>query len=136
MPKQKTYKYRCSNCGHKTESDSHLRPDHCGIMMSASGREDKRAKLKHPMQPFADDGNDIVRFKQNKIVRFLLDNGPYDVNQLAIMTFSREDREQFAQLIGYSVCGFGELGYTRKKTWKKLMRKYDAYTKKNIPSDE
>ena len=27
------------------------------------------------------------------------------------MPFSDEDREQFAQLIGYSVSGFGELSY-------------------------
>lgn len=68
------------------------------------------AKATHPMQPLVLDGQ-VVRFKQNKIVRFLLDAGPYDMNKLACMPFSDEDREQFAQLIGYSVSGFGELGY-------------------------
>jgi hypothetical protein len=38
------------------------------------------------------------------------------MNSLAVMTFSREDREQFAQLIGYSVSGFGELSYCSKKS--------------------
>jgi hypothetical protein len=33
------------------------------------------------------------------------------MNDLALMPFSNEDREQFAQLIGYSVSGFGELPY-------------------------
>lgn len=50
-----------------------------------------------------------VRFKENSIVRFLLDGGPFDLNMLARMPFSVEDREQFAQLIGYSLEGFGEL---------------------------
>ncbi len=56
-----------------------------------------------------DDG--VVRFRENKIVRFLLDAGPFDMNQLAMMPFGQEDYEQFAQLIGYSVSEFGELSY-------------------------
>ena len=63
------------------------------------------------MQPVETDSNGIIRFKSNEIVRFLLDDGPFDMNQLALMTFSNEDRMQFAQLIGYSVCGFGDLDY-------------------------
>lgn len=45
----------------------------------------------------------MVRFKANAIVRHLLDAGPFDMNQLAMMKFPREDREQFAELIGYSL---------------------------------
>jgi hypothetical protein len=74
---------------------------------------------KHPIQPLEKDDRDIVRFKENKIVRFLLDAGPYDLNQLAAMPFSQEDREQFAQLIGYSLCGFGELSYVSDETYNK-----------------
>lgn len=74
----------------------------------------------HPMQPTYYDENETVRFKHNAIVRFLLDAGPFDMNQLAAMNFSREDREQFAQLIGYSVGGFGELSYVRSKTYKRI----------------
>ena len=66
---------------------------------------------KHPMQPVFLDKDKVVRFKSNRIVRFLLDAGPFDLNKLALMEFRKEDREQFAQLIGYSVCGFGELEY-------------------------
>jgi hypothetical protein len=66
---------------------------------------------KHPMQPIVLDDDGIARFKGNAIVRFLLDRGPITLNDLALMNFSDEDREQFAQLIGYSVCGFGELSY-------------------------
>jgi hypothetical protein len=67
--------------------------------------------------------DDVVRFKQNAIVRFLLDAGPFDMNQLALMTFSDEDREQFAQLIGYSVSGYGELSYVRDESVNKADRR-------------
>jgi hypothetical protein len=62
----------------------------------------------------------VERFKENKIVSYLLDAGPIDMNALAIMRFSNEDREQFAQLIGYSVCGFCELSYVSEDTKNKL----------------
>lgn len=68
------------------------------------------ARKKHPAQPVVWDGK-VARFKANEIVRFLLDAGTHDMNTLAMMPFSREDREQFAQLIGYSVSGAGELSY-------------------------
>jgi len=66
---------------------------------------------KHPIQPLEKDAHGILRFKQNAIVRFLLDSGPNDMNKLAMMPFSQEDRQQFAQLIGYSLCGYGDLSY-------------------------
>ena len=64
------------------------------------------------MQPIYLDEHGTARFKENGIVRYLLDAGPFDMNQLAVLPFSDEDREQFAQLIGYSLSGFGELHYT------------------------
>ncbi len=65
----------------------------------------------HPMQPVRIDDGGTVRFKENAIVRWLLDSGRVDMNFIAVTPFSDEDREQFAQLIGYSVSGFGELSY-------------------------
>lgn len=50
---------------------------------------------KHPIQPIYTDENNTLRFKKNAIVSFLLDNGGYDLNKLAAMDFSSEDREQF-----------------------------------------
>ena len=67
----------------------------------------------HPMQPLEMDDDNIVRFKKNAIVTYLLDAGQFDMNDLAVIPFSAEDREQFAQLIGYSVSGFGDLSYAR-----------------------
>jgi hypothetical protein len=71
---------------------------------------------KHPMQPFYLDEHDTLRFKRNAIVRFLLDAGQFDMNAIARMQFSDEDREQFAQLIGYSYGGFCELSYVSNET--------------------
>lgn len=65
----------------------------------------------YPMQPLYRDPDGTVRFQTNAIVRFLLDAGPFDLNMLAKVPFSDEDRAQFAQLIGYSVSGWGELSY-------------------------
>jgi hypothetical protein len=62
--------------------------------------------MKHPMQNI-----EHGRFVKNKIVEYLLDNGGIDMNQLAVLDFSDEDSEQFAQLIGYSVSGYQSLSY-------------------------
>ena len=60
-------------------------------------------------QPILLDEHGTPRFKGNKIVRFLLDAGPFDMNKLRMMPWSEEDYSEFCQLIGYSVSGFGEL---------------------------
>jgi hypothetical protein len=65
---------------------------------------------KHPIQPLVDN-HGTLRFKENAIVRHLLDHGGIDMNKLAMLPFENEDRVQFAQLIGYSLSGFGELSY-------------------------
>lgn len=68
-------------------------------------------ELPHPIQPIVLAPSGIYRFKQNAIVRFLLDAGPFDMNVLACGQYSDADREQFAQLIGYSVESFCDLSY-------------------------
>jgi len=65
----------------------------------------------HPMQPVIRDEDGVFRFKKNAIVCALLDTGTLDMNKIGWMNFSREDREQFAQLIGYSLDGASELQY-------------------------
>lgn len=42
------------------------------------------SKPEHPMQPLLKDEHGVLRFKANKIVRFLLDAGPFDMNALAV----------------------------------------------------
>ncbi len=79
--------------------------------------KDERDSLSHPHQPLGQDEDGVIRFKQNKIVRFLLEMGQFDMNKLAMMNFSNEDRTQFAQLIGYSRSGFGDLSYVSDEAW-------------------
>ncbi len=66
---------------------------------------------KHPMQPLVRHRDGTVRFKRNRLVEYLLDNGGIDMNKLAMLKFSAEDRQQFAQLIGYSIDGYMDLSY-------------------------
>ena len=72
---------------------------------------------RHPVQPLEKDTDGTLRFKKNAIVKFLLDAGPFDMNQLGYMNWSNEDREQFAQLIGYSLSGFSSLSYVSEETF-------------------
>ena len=89
--------------------------------------KDSRDALPHPMQPVGLDNKNRPRFKENKIVRHMLDlltdRGLFDLNQVARMvgngSFSEEDQIQLAQLIGYSVGGFGELPYVPDDVFEK-----------------
>lgn len=66
--------------------------------------------MKHPMQAIIlKDG--VARFQSNAIIEHLFDTGAIDLNKLATMGFSKEDHMQLAQLMGYSVSGFGDLSY-------------------------
>jgi hypothetical protein len=64
----------------------------------------------------------VARFKANRIVALLLDTGKLNLNDLARMEFSDEDRMQLAQLIGYSVSGYGELSYVSDASYAKAQR--------------
>lgn len=69
---------------------------------------------RNPMQPLIKDGDRGIRFKENAIVRQLLDFATergMGLNELHGMPFTQDDRTQFAQLIGYSLNGFHELSY-------------------------
>lgn len=68
--------------------------------------------MKHPMQKIENG-----RFVENEIVRWILENGGLNLNDIAMRIFSQEDREQFAQLIGYSVSGWGSLSYVSEESY-------------------
>ncbi|MFA5937456.1 MAG: hypothetical protein WC822_06300 [Candidatus Paceibacterota bacterium] len=61
------------------------------------------------MQKLERDDYGTIRFRENKIVRYLLDAGGLDLNKLAIVPFTKVDWAQFYQLIGYSVSGYCDL---------------------------
>ncbi len=87
-------------------------------------------KIEHPMQPIVWAKDGVIRFKPNPIVQYILDRGGVDLNDIAVKGFKREDEEQFAQLIGYSVSGFGDLSYARKTTVAKADKIADAMARK------
>jgi hypothetical protein len=64
------------------------------------------------------DKNGTERFIENPVVRYLLDNGKIDLNQIAVAYQTGklggvEDAQrayaEFNMMLGYSVCGFEEL---------------------------
>lgn len=78
--------------------------------------------VRHPMQPLVLDAEGVVRFKDNSIVRYMLEagriGGRFDLNSIVgwCGDFSQEDLEQFYQLIGYSVSDYGGLSFIRPET--------------------
>lgn len=68
-------------------------------------------KSLHPMQAIAKDNLGTIRFRRNQIIDYLYSKGLFDLNALAVMEFDKADRIQIAQLLGYSVSGFGDLPY-------------------------
>lgn len=75
--------------------------------------------MSQPMQEVIIAHDGVIRFKENAVVRYLLDNGGIDMNHLACRNFPKEDREQFAQLIGYSVSGYADLSYVSDESYAK-----------------
>lgn len=83
----------------------------------------------HPMQPIVVAQDKVIRFKANKVVRWLVDlmseghvkadGRPFNLNNIAthvqLAGWDPEEAEQFWQLMGYSVSGYGELSFIRRK---------------------
>jgi hypothetical protein len=85
------------------------------------------------MQPVVLDVDGRPRFRENAIIRYIVDHaadvvhpgspaidpntgkpyhqGKLDLGKLSMIDFPQEDMEQFAQLMGYSVSGYHELSY-------------------------
>lgn len=76
--------------------------------------------MKHPMQPIYEDDRGVVRFVPNKIIAYLHERGVIDLNAIGMMFRNDpDDQMQLAQLIGYSVSGFGDLSYADPKVTKR-----------------
>jgi uncharacterized alpha/beta hydrolase family protein len=74
----------------------------------------KELRERAPMQPIING-----RFKENKIVSYCLDNKT-NMNDIAMQDFTVEDRQQFAQLIGYSLGGFSTLSYVTDECYDRV----------------
>lgn len=84
--------------------------------------------MKNPIQPIIKDENGVLRFKKNSIVAFLIDwstKRGIGMNELALMGFSNDDRQQFAQLIGYSLSGYSELSYVDDISYNTVIEIYE-----------
>lgn len=84
------------------------------------GAEPVTTAYKLPMQPLAIDAHGTLRFKENPIVRKLLDYSTehgYGLNEIALDEFEAEDQMQLAQLIGYSLSGYGTLSYVTDESY-------------------
>lgn len=82
-------------------------------------------ELMHPVQPLYIDEHGTLRFKRNPIVRDMLDLGKNDLNTLSMKNFSPEDWEQFIQLIGYSLSGFGDYDCATDRVYSKAKEEFD-----------
>lgn len=72
---------------------------------------------RHPMQPVVIAADGCARFKENKIVRDLLELASkhgMDLNQICIKGYEPDDYAQLMELIGYSVSGYGDLDRSRR----------------------
>lgn len=79
-----------------------------------------------PDQPLFEDEDGVTRFQPNAIVNYLLSwtrARGLGLNELAEMDFPIADREQLAQLIGYSWDGFQDLSYVRDSTISRIAEK-------------
>ncbi|HHA1715863.1 hypothetical protein [Enterobacter kobei] len=84
------------------------------------GAEPVTTAYKLPMQPLVIDAHGTLRFKENPIVRKLLDYATehgYGLNEIALDEFEAEDQMQLAQLIGYSLSGYGTLSYVTDESY-------------------
>ena len=83
-------------------------------------------RVRPPIQPLyvcPIDGR--LRFQPNLLVQHLLDHGGLDMNALSRVDVPRSDREQFAQLIGYSHHGFGTLSYATDRVFDTALERFE-----------
>lgn len=85
--------------------------------------------MKHPLQPLYVTESGVLRFHQNKIVSDMLDfstSHGFGLNEIACRQYSQDDRIQFAQLIGYSHSGFGDLSYVDDQSYLVALDVYES----------
>lgn len=101
----------------------------------AAREEDGGDGMKRPSQRLIIDAHGIVRFKANSIIRYLIDSGKIDLNAIAAHPFPREDRVQFLQLMGYSLCGFGEHDYVTDRDYEAAQESASKRVKKKMGAE-
>jgi hypothetical protein len=81
-----------------------------------------------PMQPIYLDENGTPRFRNNAIVRRLIDEKIFSLQDIAawLEDVPVEDVEQFWQLLGYSISGYGDLSFVRPEILARVNAKAKA----------
>jgi hypothetical protein len=85
------------------------------------GLYEKVLNRPQPMQPIeilrvAGSNDYRARFRPNAIVKRLFEAGHFELNVVQYMDVPVADREQFWQLLGYSIDDFGALSWVRQET--------------------
>ena len=78
--------------------------------------------MKFPIQPIQLDTHGTARFAKNRIVDDLLKFATargFGLNQIALGDYADNEHMQLAQLIGYSVGGYGDLSYASEESVQK-----------------
>jgi hypothetical protein len=85
---------------------------------------ERKERPELPLQPLAPDGDGVVRFVQNPLVRHMYDEGRragvFDLNRLASLpAVSRAEFAQLLQLLGYSLSGYEENSMVSAVEWER-----------------
>ena len=105
-------------------------------MKKSRSKETMKKSDPPPMQPVVEDAHGTLRFRENALIRYIVDHAgdgvhpgaqpvpgipgtsaidpsadKPDIGELMSMDFPQADKEQFAQLMGYSVAGYHELSF-------------------------
>ena len=73
------------------------------------------------MREIIKNKNNVLKFKSNRIIEYLFDEGLLDLNRIVTLIdgydkFSKAEYEEILQMLGYTVDGFLELSLVRDKT--------------------
>ena len=92
---------------------------------------------KHPDQPMVITEDDVIRFKENRIVRKLLkisSEKGFSLNEIYLDVlegnYDREDYVQLMQLIGYSFSGYSELSCVNDEEYERAEKQYEELSEK------
>lgn len=91
-----------------------------GAILRADPHGQQQQDDQMPMQPMCLDPHGVVRFKENRIVSALYEHSRkhgYGLNETAQGDFTADEHMQLAQLIGYSLSGYGELSYVTDEAY-------------------
>jgi len=79
-----------------------------------------------PNAQFVRDENGVFRFKENALVRWLMDGGKISLNDMAVAFqnghFKLDEYMEFYQGLGYSLSGFLEIGAFDKEVRRRFRK--------------